>query len=386
MRRREFLGGAPVLLLSAAISRAAPAPLRRAAVIGSTGRGNYGHGMERIFRDRPGIEVVAVADPDAAGAEKARVATGARRGYADYREMLERERPELVSVAPRWSEEHHPMVRAALEAGAHVYCEKPFTRTLAEADDLLAVARAAGRRIAVAHQGRLSPATLALKTRLDAGEFGELREIRIHGKQDRRAGGEDLLVLGTHQFDLVRFFAGDPLWCTARILQGAREAAPGDARAATEGIGPVIGDAVDAFLALPKGVAVHYASRAGDAAASGPWGMELICARGRLRLLNDPITQVFVARDAVDGWRRREWEPLAPDLAGPAALRGGQDLANRRVVDDWLASIVEGREPACSGTAAMKSLEIIHAILRAGLTRGRVALPLADRAHPLAAG
>ena len=380
--------GAPALLLAATTSRAAAGPVRRAAVIGSTGRGNYGHGMDRVFRDRPGIEVVALADPNPAGADKARAAAGARRVYGDYREMLERERPELVSVAPRWSEEHHPMVRAALEAGAHVYCEKPFTRTLAEADDLLAVARAAGRRIAVAHQGRLSPATLALKARLEAGEFGELREIRINGKQDRRAGGEDLLVLGTHQFDLVRLFAGDPLWCTARILQGAREVTLGDARAATEGVGPVLGDAIDAFLALPRGVAVHYTSRARGAAAAGPWGMELICSRGRVRLLNDPITQVFVSREekgGADGWRRREWEPLSPGLAGAEALRGGQDLANRRVVDDWLSAIAEGREPACSGFAAMKSLEIIHAILRAGLTRGRVALPLSDRAHPLAA-
>jgi len=141
--------GAPALLLAATTSRAAAGPVRRAAVIGSTGRGNYGHGMDRVFRDRPGIEVVALADPNPAGADKARAAAGARRVYGDYREMLERERPELVSVAPRWSEEHHPMVRAALEAGAHVYCEKPFTRTLAEADDLLAVARAAGRRIAI---------------------------------------------------------------------------------------------------------------------------------------------------------------------------------------------------------------------------------------------
>jgi len=107
-----------------------------------------------------------------------------------------------------------------------------------------------------------------------------------------------------------------------------------------------------------------------------------------VRLLNDPITQVFVSREekgGADGWRRREWEPLSPGLAGAEALRGGQDLANRRVVDDWLSAIAEGREPACSGFAAMKSLEIIHAILRAGLTRGRVALPLSDRAHPLAA-
>jgi predicted dehydrogenase len=301
--------------------------------------------------------------------------------------MLERERPHLVSVAPRWSDQHHAMVSAALAVGAHVYCEKPFTRTLAEADDLLALAARTDRRIAVAHQGRNSPATLLLKQQLDEGVFGELLEIRVHGKQDKRAGGEDLLVLGTHQFDLVRFFAGDPLWCSAWIRQGGREVTLRDARAANEDIGPIVGDEIEALFALPRGVLVHYTSRAKYAAAAGPWGMELIGSKGRARLLNDQHTQVFVQRSAgfTPHGETREWRPLAPETAGPAALAGGQNAANRRVVDDWLAAIAEHREPVCSGHAAMKALEMIHAVFAAGLARGRVDLPLRSRAHPLAA-
>jgi len=57
--------------------------------------------------------------------------------------------------------------------------------------------------------------------------------------------------------------------------------------------------------------------------------------------------------------------------------------ANRVVVDDWLAAIAADREPVCSGYAAMKSLEMIHAIFAAGLSRGRVELPLRNRQHPL---
>jgi hypothetical protein len=53
------------------------------------------------------------------------------------------------------------------------------------------------------------------------------------------------------------------------------------------------------------------------------------------------------------------------------------------VVDDWLAEIRENREPVCSGYAAMKSLEMIHAVFAAGVTGARVALPLRNRRHPL---
>jgi predicted dehydrogenase len=277
------------------------------------------------------------------------------------------------------------MVRAALSAGAHVYCEKPFTRTLAEADELLELAARAGRRIAVAHQGRISPATLRLKQRLEEGLVGELLEIRVHGKQDRRAGGEDMVVLATHQFDLVRFLAGEPEWCSARILQGGREVTLADVRAATEELGPIVGDEIEAMLAFPRGVNVHYTSRAKNAATAGPWGMEIIGSKGRARLLNDPNTQVFVLRSGRGSERgqTQEWIPLDGESAGPAATAGGTDGANRRVVDDWLAAIAEERESVCSGHAAMKSLEMIHAVFAAGISRGRVTWPLRVRSHPL---
>jgi predicted dehydrogenase len=343
--------------------------------------------MDLVFADRAGIEVVGLADPDEAGRAKAQQRVQARRTYADFREMLQKERPQLVSVAPRWTNQHHAMVKAALDVGAHVYCEKPFTRTLAEADELLALAARTERKIAVAHQGRLSPATLMLKRMIDDGTLGELLEIRVHGKQDRRAGGEDMVVLGTHQFDLVRFFAGEPLWCSARVLQAGHEITRADVHPATEDIGPIAGDEIEALFALPRGVNVHYTSRARNAAVAGPWGMELIGTKGRARLLNDVHTTVFLEKAGPLTARggAREWMPVAANPNEPVAGAAGQISGNRRVVDDWLAAIAENREPACSGHAAMRSLEMIHAVFAAGLARGRVEFPLRKREHPLEA-
>src|SRR5688572_4849467 len=75
---------------------------RKAAIIGHTGAGDYGHGIERIFAGLPGIEVVAVADPHDAGRANVKTACGAARDYADYREMLDKEKPDLVGIGPRW--------------------------------------------------------------------------------------------------------------------------------------------------------------------------------------------------------------------------------------------------------------------------------------------
>jgi len=112
----------------------------RAAVIGHTGRGNFGHSLDLIFRRLDGVRLVAIADGDAEALKESHARSGAEHAYADYREMLEQEKPDLVSVAPRWTDQHYDMVKAALEAGAHVSCERPLCRTLKEADELIALA------------------------------------------------------------------------------------------------------------------------------------------------------------------------------------------------------------------------------------------------------
>src|SRR6187402_2705 len=92
MNRRHFIA-----LSSASLVRAqekAPPPLR-AVVIGHTGRGDYGHGLDKVFTGRPGVELVALADPDEAGRKKTAAALGLTKQYADYREMLAKEKPAL---------------------------------------------------------------------------------------------------------------------------------------------------------------------------------------------------------------------------------------------------------------------------------------------------
>src|SRR6185437_16614758 len=79
------------------------------------------------------------------------------------------------------------------------------------------------------------------------------------------------------------------------------------------------------------------------------------------------------------------WNPIPGDPGATATpAQRATPLANRRLVDDWLAAIAENREPACSGQNAAKAVEMAHAVWRAGLTGGRVALPLKERGHALA--
>src|SRR6266849_3472752 len=89
----------------------------RVAVIGRTGRGNYGHDLDTVWLDLPEVEIVAVADEDEEGRSQARERLQAPKAYADYRAMLAREKADLVSVAPRWPDCHCEMALACAQAG-----------------------------------------------------------------------------------------------------------------------------------------------------------------------------------------------------------------------------------------------------------------------------
>jgi predicted dehydrogenase len=373
MPRRKFgllLAGLPLALQAQSETRK-----DKAVIIGHTGKGDYGHGLDVIFNDHPRIEVIAFSDPAPKGQK-------APKHYASYAEMLQQEKPELVSVAPRWTDEHFPMCMASLKAGAHLIVEKPFTQTLAQADEILAIAKQKNRKIAVAHQMGIAPSIQHLKKATDSGLIGELLEIRAHGKQDARAGGEDMIVLGTHLFDLMRLFAGDPLWCSARILQSGKEVTINDARKATEGIGPIIGDDIEAQFAFGKGVTGSFTSRGKARQVAGDWGLYLVGTKGVIRVLAGVVPSVYLRQT---NSRTDEWRPLEGDpTANWSAEQRAFGAANRRMLDDWLAAIDENREPVCSGYNGMKAVEMCMGVFEAGLSRGRVTFPLKNRKHPLA--
>src|SRR3954451_18819293 len=109
----------------------------RVAVIGRTGKGNYGHGLDVVWNAFDNVEVVAVADEDDKGRAAAAARLGVKNAYADYREMLDKEKPQVVSAADRFPDLPRAMVAACARTGASVSLEKPMARPLEEADEMV---------------------------------------------------------------------------------------------------------------------------------------------------------------------------------------------------------------------------------------------------------
>lgn len=389
--RRQILLGSTAWAATQAF-HAADAPKLKAAIIGHTGAGDYGHGIELVFKGMSDVSVVAVADPHEAGRAKAQAASGAAKGYADYRDMLAKEKPDLVAIGPRWATEHHAMALAALESGAHLYLEKPFTITLAEADDIVNLARKKNLRVAVAHVTRMAPAVRRLEKALRDGLIGDILEIHTVGKMGGRAGGQDMMVLGLHVFDLARLFAGEVKWCQASLQHRGKPATLADAKESpSDKVGPVVGDDIFAHFAMESGINVTFRSRVGLEKAAGPFGMEIIGTRGIVRLNSGFAPGISLLKEPnrsattrVENWQ--DWTG-GVDPASEVTFEGlsGYEASHRRVVRDWLQAIDEKREPLGSGERAMKAIEMAHGVFQAGITCQRAEFPLAKRTHPLAA-
>ena len=381
--RREFIAGATAALTLASCgtlaAEAEPGRTLKAAVIGHTGQGDYGHGLEKIFAERQGVELVALADPDEAGRKGVAAKVGVPRSYASHRELVERERPQLVSVAMRHADRHFETVRDCLRAGAHVYCEKPFVTAPDEADTLLAEAKERRLKIAVAHTMRMMPVVARLRQAVREGLIGDLVEMRAHGKQDTRAGGEDMMVLGSHLFDLMRMFAGDPISCSARVLEKGRPITREDRRVVKDNVGYLAGDEVFADFAFGNGIHATFTSTARLRETLGHWGIELLGTKGAARINCDISPNVFIRRagEWTEKGRADSWEPL-----DPAPLKSPPEH-NLGPVGDWLDAIAKDREPECSGRNGAWAVEMVCAVYQSALKKAQVHFPLTTRTHPL---
>ena len=130
------------------------------------------------LRRLKGVEVVAVCDRDEGLAREAARRFGIGGHYADFAEMLEKERPDIadITVAPK---AHAPLSIQAMNAGCHVLVEKPMAESVKEADEVVAVAREKGVRLCVIHNNLFSPTVLKAREMIRQGKLGRVTGIDI---------------------------------------------------------------------------------------------------------------------------------------------------------------------------------------------------------------
>jgi predicted dehydrogenase len=172
----------------------------------------------------PGAEVVAIASARRESAEAAAKAFAIPHAYGDWRTMLANHAFDLVCVATP-TVTHATMTLAALEAGAHVLCEKPTAMDATEARAMLEKAESLGRLHMIDHELRFNPNRRKLRDLIGQGAIGAVRHVNIsnigNAWADPRSralgdwwsledqGGGRLGANGSHQVDLLRWLLGE---------------------------------------------------------------------------------------------------------------------------------------------------------------------------------
>lgn len=173
------------------------------------------------------LEIVAVCDilpenmEDVLAKHDLEKETGIKR-YTDYRQMIEENEIELVSIATE-SGSHAEIALACMEKGIHVIIEKPMAMSLADADKIIALSKKKGVKVCASHQNRFNVAVQEMRKALESGRFGKLSHGSIHVRWNRNQNyytqapwrgtwaqdGGALMNQCIHGIDLLRWTFGD---------------------------------------------------------------------------------------------------------------------------------------------------------------------------------
>jgi predicted dehydrogenase len=181
VNRRQFVAAGLAASLAAPAVHAArkAAKTYRTALIGS---GWWGTNIVREAVKSERCQLVALCDVDRSQVETCRseiggLTTDQPKTYTDYRELLEREKPEIAIVAT--PDHWHPLIMiAAVKAGAHVYVEKPIGHTIDEGKAMVKAARDTGKVVQVGTHRRVSPHNVEGMKFLKSGKAGKIGMVR----------------------------------------------------------------------------------------------------------------------------------------------------------------------------------------------------------------
>jgi predicted dehydrogenase len=314
--------------------------------------------VERLLA-RDEVAIVGCADPEPkaalALAERASGSAGARSesvlAFSDHRELLRELSPDALAIfTPHRS--HYRLAMDALQAGCHVFIEKPLSTNVQEASDIVSLARGRSLKVGVGHQYRLSPSLVEARQRLAAGAIGPVRlvtailarpwlttlgEAESNWRFDAKvAGGGILADAGDHLIDAL-------LWTTGQV---AREAAAVQSQW-DPGIDLVTAAAIRMADGTPVTLAISGIS------PGAVFALEYFGELGRLRATEQSLVE-----------ERFGSPPQDVSLAAPTQTIDG----------DFIAALRDETPLCCPADQALDTVRLLEAIARSAATRAIVRL------------
>lgn len=302
----------------------------------------------------PRTELVAGCDVDAEKRTKFREKWGIAAVYADYREMLDREHLDVVSIVTSWASIQGQIAEAVAASGVKgIYCEKPMATSVEQIDRIAWSYQDNHVSVVVPYVRRYNPRYVRVREMIESGAIGRL--LSVHA-----TAVSSLMHAGTHYFDIMNYFSGDPepAWCVGR-LEDTSEIPEGRwTRKDPSGSG---------YFEMQDGVRYTF-----DGASSGSASFFLSGTEGRLLVLNEARDVTLFKNGGEPASRWFGAEPVVvPDQTSSVMYSALEDLVN---------AIDSGEPTRCNERHAARTLEMalgIHESERTG--NARVDFPLRNR-------
>lgn len=311
----------------------------------------YSHAA--AYATLPNVQMIAAADINAEALARFQKRWSVPQGYADYRQMIRKARPDIVSVATHGTLHAEVAIFAAEQGVRGIYCEKPLAGSLLEAERIRAACQANGVKFNIGTLRRYHPG------------YEEMRQIALSGElgQPKVAyyfGGGALLHTHSHSIDTLCYLLGDP---KPLAVEGRLDAASVQPNASGLAKDPNL---LHAHILYAGGLETFLLP------APGVYEFQLVCEDGMLYALNNGIHWYMRQRDKGMRWNvqeLREMPPFAP--VSPTV----------RVILDLIRAIESGGETQGNLAIATQTMEITYGIVQSDRAGGlRVDLPVADRA------
>src|SRR5919108_1552264 len=318
-------------------------PLRLAVA----GLGYWGPNLARNFASLPGSELVWCCDPSEPTRERYSAAFPGARFTAHLDDVLADDTIDAVALATPVPT-HASLARRVLASGKHCFVEKPMAQSVADAEALVAGARAADRVLMVGHLLEYHPGVVKLKKLIDDGDLG--RVLYIYGNRlnlgKLRADENALWSLGAHDVSVLLRLAGEePYEVEARGESYMREG---------------IEDVVFCFLRFPSGLAAHLHLSWLDPHKERRF---TVVGESRMATFDDMALEGQITvydkgfdpgADNYGEWITRSGDIWSPQLSNTEPLR--------TEVEHFVSSVRSGTPPISDGEAGLRVVRVLEAL------------------------
>ena len=294
--------------------------------------------------------------------------------YTDYREILEKERPELVAIATE-SGKHAAIALDCIEAGCNLIIEKPIALSLADADAILKAAKEKGVKVCANHQNRFNKSVQKIREALEAGRFGRMfygtahirwcrdknyyEQAKWRGTWEQDGGA--LMNQCIHNIDLLRWMMGDEVeevvGMTDQLNHSYIEA---------EDLGLALVKFKNGTYGIVEGTTDIYPKNLEET-------LYLFGEKGTVKAGGQSVNKIEEWRFA-DTQEKSE-EVIAEFGENPPNVYG---FGHTPLYADVIDAIQNDREPYVNGEAGRRALELVLAIYKSASEGKAVKLPLAE--------